>query len=256
MKKNLLLSLLLAGMCACGGWPPSTLPMLDEMLAHWGSAGSGNALRMVGEMALKLPDSQMAAEHTLVINASGHFKLEMFGPFEKRLFSMFCDGDNMLAIFYDENRAFYGAATPANLARFVGMDLNPPHIFQVLSAAAPFWLDAGRINQYGKIQASSNRGELLLVLATPDAPLQNIVFRQADYRLLSATLQEDDGRLFEITYRRWQEDNALPLSLEIAANDGRGLSISNDIVQWVDMPQFKLPTPPPGMELYLLDSPG
>ncbi len=254
MKKFLILLPLLLYGCV-SGWPPAQLPTASDMAAGWQKPAQPYSIKMRGEMMLYLPNAQYAAEHTLMIASGGQFRLEMFGPFEKRVFSIFCDGANMLAISYDENRAWYGAATPANLARFVGMDLNPGHIFMVLSGRAPFWLKSEDIAARGQVMASSNPGEILLMLDSASGPRQSITLKLTDLRVLEASLKEDDGRLFDIVYKRWQEDSGLPLSLELKASDSRGLSIYNDSArqQAFDKSDFSLPALPANMPVYSLD---
>ncbi|MDR1398248.1 MAG: hypothetical protein LBJ14_11045 [Desulfarculales bacterium] len=240
---------------ACTAWPPPQLPGLDEVLPRWQEQPyNGGAIYMIGEINLKLPDRQYNAEHTLLINERGQFRLDILGPFEKRLFSITCNGNYLLAIFYDDNKAYFGQATPANLARLLGMDLNPVHIFMLLSGRAPFWLDGETINSYGRISASSNSGLLLLMLFRPDAPLQSITFDIDTQIVREATLQEDDGRLFDIIYRRFDQNSGLPSSLNLSASDGRAMDIYNDLAQWTEVSPdfFSLPAVPGTMQTFLL----
>ena len=248
--RNFFLAICFLSIAACGTtWPPASLPTSQEVVASWQQTDA--TIKMVGEMMLLLPDTQYAAEHSLLISPDGRFRLDMYGPFEKRVFSIVCDGSYILATHYDENRSWFGRATPQNLAKFVGMDLNPRHIYQVLCGSAPFWLSQPQLEQ-ARVMASSNREEVLLMLEGS----QSITFRLQDMRILEATLREDDGRLFDISYKRWQQDNNLPLSLELKANDNRGLNIYNDKVWQVefDANDFKLPPLSPSMRVLNLDA--
>jgi hypothetical protein len=249
--KNLVLALLFLSAAGCAAWPPEQLPSPQEVLTQWQEPpAGGRAVRMRGDLALKLPGQQINAEHTLVINEQGQFQLDMFGPFEKRVFSLSCDGRQLLAVFFDDNQAYFGPATPANLARLLGMDLNPVHIFMILSNQPPFWLSAEELRDQGQIIASSNQGLLLLLLKRPQTPWQSITFDLATWTARAATLQEDDGRLFEISYRRLDEESGLPLSLNLSASDGRAVDIYNDQAQWLaNKPVFTLPPLPAAMRL-------
>jgi hypothetical protein len=191
------------------------------------------------------------------MNQHGQFRLDMSGPFEKRVLSIMCDGTYLLALFYDDNKAYLGRATPANLALLLGMDLNPVHIFMLLSGRAPFWMNMETINSYGRIAASSNPGLLLLMLPRPDSSPQgmapSITFDIDTQIVREATLQEDDGRLFDIIYRRFDQNSGLPLSLNLNANDGRAVDIYNDLAAWLaTSPDFNLPAIPSAMQVFLL----
>jgi hypothetical protein len=208
---------------------------------------------MQGDIDLQLPDQRISAEHSLLINAQGQFRLDMFGPFEKRVFSLNCDGRQLLAIFFDDNQAYLGPASPANLARLLGMELDPARIFMILSSQPPFWLDPEELKIHGQVIASSNQGLLLLMLPRPQRPWPSITFDLQGQTVRAATLQEDDGRLLDLTYRRFDEKSGLPLSLNLTASDGRAIDIYNDQAQWIyDEQSFSLPPLPAAMRLSLL----
>lgn len=255
MRKLMGLALLwLVAGCA-SSWPPATLPSLEELTEGWWVPAESQAVKMAGEMTLFLKDTQYSAEHSLLISESGRFRLDMFGPFEKRVFTIVCDGVNLAAIYYDENSAWVGRATPANLARFMGMDLNPVHIFQVLSARAPFWLSREEVMEYGRLLASSNRGEFLLLLEEERRARQSITFAFLDMRVIEATLLEENDRRVDISYR-YRQDAALPQRIELNDSDNQGVNMYNDIALWVDFNEndFILPVLPAGMRVNYLDA--
>lgn len=246
MKKLLLLVLMLALAACAGNWPPPILPTVEELAANWQQGEK--PIKMQGEMMLTLPDSQYSAEHTLTITPTGQFRLEVNGPFDKRVFTVVCDGLNLLAIYYDENRAYSGEASPQNLARLLGMELDPQRIYAVLSAQAPFWIQG--LSQ-GRVIASSNPGEILLLMPQE----QSITFKLESMQVQEASLREADGSMVQLTYRWRGQQQGLPLSMEMAAQGGRALNLYNDRSDYIqyNADDFKLPEPGSNMPVYKME---
>jgi hypothetical protein len=207
---------------------------------------------MEGDISISLDGRLLAAEHSLSVSPEGEFRLDLWGPFEKRAFTAVCAQGRLLAVAYDENRAWLGAANSANLALMLGVAASPRHLYQKLRALPPFWLSREDILSYGRVLASSNWGEFLLLVEKPDQPRQSITYRLDSLEVVGASLAGPEGGFFEINYRRRQE-RGLPLSLEISDLNGRRISISNDSAWFAPAPEFKLPAIPASMERIYLD---
>jgi hypothetical protein len=251
--RSLFLLLLWPLLSACaGGWPPPVLPSPVELWAAHETAAPGQAFSMTGDISLSVDGRLLAAEYSLLMEAGGEFRLDLFGPFEKRVFSAVCRQGRLLAIAYDQNRAWSGAASPANLAALLGLEATPGQMYQMLRGLPPFWLSREDILSYGRVLASANRGEILLLVEKPGQLRQSISYRLDSLAVLQASLAGDGEAFFEISYRRRQTPG-LPLSMEIADHRGRQLSIANDSAGEVPAPGLALPAIPASMELIYLD---
>ncbi len=206
-----------------------------------------NSFVMSGEIEVRAPQGELNGDHVVMGQAPDRLRAEVLGPFGQPLLRVVINGQRMCVLAYRENRAYVGAASRANLARFLGLNLSPSEVFAVLAGAPPL-LPPTATAEVSPVEGS---GDFLLRLVEPGRSLsQGLVFAPADFAVKRAWLEDATGRVeLELTYSHLQKalTSRYPRQLQASDGQGRTLRISNDQLELNQKPDpalFEINVPP------------
>ena len=147
---------------------------------------------MSGEIDLKTPQGELHGDHVIIGQAPDRLRAEVLGPFGQPLLRVVVDGRRLSVLSFRENRAYVGAASRHNLARFLGLSLSPSEVFAVLIGAPPLLAQGSR----ARVSPVEGGEGVLLRLVEPGRQVsQGIVFDQGDFAVHRAWLEDADGRM-------------------------------------------------------------
>ncbi|MCF8031521.1 MAG: DUF4292 domain-containing protein [Desulfarculaceae bacterium] len=206
---------------------------------------------MSGEIEVKAPQGELHGDHVIIGQAPDRLRAEVLGPFGQPLLRVVVDGRKLSVLSFRENRAYVGAATRENLARFLGLNLSPSEIFAVLIGAPPL-LPAGSQAQVSPVEGGEG---VLLRLVEPGRQVsQGLVFDQGDFAVHRAWLENAAGRMnLETSFGSLQKalTSRYPKRLQASDGQGRTLLITNYELKLNQSPDPALfeTSLPPGLEV-------
>jgi len=202
---------------------------------------------MSGEIEVRAPQGELNGDHVIIGRAPDRLRAEVLGPFGQPLLRVVIDGQRMGVLAYRENRAYVGAASRANLARFLGLNLSPGEVFAVLVGAPPLLPSTAR----AEVSPVEGSDDLLLRLVEPGRSLsQGLIFAPTDFTVKRAWLEDTSGRVeLELTYSHMQKalTSRYPKQLQASDGQGRNLRITNDQLELNQKPDpalFEINLPP------------
>lgn len=233
------------------GQPPAAPQVTERLEARRLSV---RTFAMSGEMDGQGPRGGLSGEHRIFGRFPDRLRAEIRGPFDKPVLLMASDGLRLTVLAYGEGKAYVGAATRANLARFLGLALTPSEAYAILAGSVPLPDSSAR----GEVLLSSTPGLALLKLSHRSGMEEGLIFSMGDYSVREAWLRQGAGGVgltcrFEAFIST--PEGSFPRRIELADSEGRGLIINNDrlqINQALDDRLFEAAIPP-GLEVQSLD---
>lgn len=202
---------------------------------------------MLGEINAQGPGGEVSGEQRIRGRYPDRLRAEVMGPFGKPVLLFICDGARMAVLAYGENKAYTGAATRQNVARFLGLALAPAEVYALLTGSAPLIPDA-----QGQVTASSAPGLAVLNLDDGAGLKQGLIFSLGDFAVQQAWVNGSGDNLegrFESFVS--QDGQRYPRRVALSTGEGRRLTLMNDEVRInpaLDEALFE-PVLPPGVEV-------
>jgi len=213
---------------------------------------------MQGEITGRGGQGELAGEMRILGRFPDRLRAEIAGPFDKPVLLMVSDGVRLTVLAYGENKAYLGSASRANLARFLGLALNPAEVYTLLTGSLPVSrLDQGQAGQ-GQVTLSSQPGLALLRLSHRAGVEEGLIFSLGDYAVQEAWLSQGGGGLgLTCRFNSFASlpEGRFPRRVELIDSEQRALTINADkltINQALDDKVFEVALPP-GLEVQNLD---
>ena len=185
---------------------------------------------MQGEIQVRTPTQELFGDHLIQGQYPNRLRAEILGPFGRPILTLVCDGLTLTALDYQENRAFRGPPSRANLERFLGLALSPEEIYALLIGCPPLLANA-----QGEMSQAPQDGQALLKLLGPGGVLiQGLVFglpdfavsrfwlRQAEPASGSSTGSTGSDVLMEGSFSEMSRSETGDYPLRVALEDGQG----------------------------------
>lgn len=245
---------LLAGCAALPGSAPGPEPAVDlrpvfAKLDRQKQAWAG--LELSGEMELSQEGSGQSGELKMSIAGPDRLRAEIYGPFNQLALRLLVDGDQMAVIMPQENRAYVGRASRANLARLMGLDFSPQEMIAFMCGTV--LLPADRSRAEGFVSGSN------MVVRLAEAGELSLVVNRRNYDILEAYGQDGQGReMWQVRFAGQKElapQHNFPHRILMQDSLGRGLNIWYDevLINSVFTPNLFSISMPAGMEVVILD---
>jgi outer membrane lipoprotein-sorting protein len=210
---------------------------------------------MQGELVGHSRQGELSGEHRIVGRFPDRLRAEVMGPFDKPALLLVSDGARLTVLAYGENKAYVGAASRANLGRFLGLALSPAEAYALLTGNVPL---AGQIREQGQVMLSSEPGKALLRFNQRAGADEGLIFNLGDHAVSEAWLSRGAG-VPGLTCRFNAfvslPEGRYPRRVELTDTEGRSLNINSDrltINQIADDKAFEISLPP-GLEVQSLD---
>ena len=138
---GLVLALVLLGACApAPPPPPAPLPasQAGQVLAALAQRRQGlTSLVLQGEILAQTSAGELSGEHLIQAKFPDQLRVQVMGPFGRPALLIVCDGQRMVVVDYQGNRALVGTASRANLARFLALPLKVEEALLLISGLPP-----------------------------------------------------------------------------------------------------------------------
>ena len=251
--RALSLALLVAG-CAAGRPPGPALPALSAEELQRVLAERRQALRSLrseASVAVYSPEQSGKAKQFLVVERPDRLRLEVFSPFGA-VFALATANGDLAAWVRDENRVYRGPATPENLARYAGLDLQVADVVDVVLGSPP-----RRAVRAASVFAETST-RLLRLRQETEGGAQVVLF--GGEPLLPVEVQEvdSDGELLwraSFADYRSVQDIALPtrIDVDLPRSEQRAEIVLSDPEPNPSLSEsiFVLPSPPGSREVQL-----
>ncbi|MCB2185746.1 MAG: DUF4292 domain-containing protein [Deltaproteobacteria bacterium] len=204
---------------------------------------------MQGEVQIESPEGEMIGDHLIRGAYPDRLRAEIMGPFGRPLLLLVHDAGRLTVIAYRENRVYVGPASRRNLARFLGLALEPTQVYALLTGSAPYL--AGSVEEV----SMAAPGQVRLTLAEPALGIkETLVANLTNYAVREAWLAQRDGG-YSLTcqfsdfmpFLSW----AYPRTLSVEDGEDRKLKLINDTLTLngpLDGRVFEV-SPPAGLEV-------
>ncbi len=209
-----------------------------------------------GLVRVEYEDGKRKESGRQVVAVAGpdRFRLETFSPVGLASLAV-CDGEKLAVYFPQENTVYRGAATPLNLARFLGVALSPREAVALLLGLLPLDGEGAQV----KLGLEENEGLYRLELFWPNAEKQLFWFDRHTLHLLrSKEFGPHQAPSFEAYFAAYQKVQDLWFPLEMTFLDQeshRRVVLSYERVELnQDLPAELFTFPPqPGTKEVVLD---
>lgn len=174
--------LLALAVVSCASWTrppvpsvPPTSAALDAQLLSALTARQQTITRLRGlaRVVYTGPHEKGNARQAIAVETPAHFRLELFSPVGIALLTT-CDGRVLAAYVPQEKTLYRGAATAANIARFIRIPLAPHDIANLL-LGLPLLPPHGTIRS---VQTDPETGEHQLTIASAQQETHTLWFTQ------------------------------------------------------------------------------
>ena len=224
--------------------PPATATgLLEELAARRAAVQSLRA-----RVRLRAGLAGMWVREVLLVRRPSSVRIDVLSPFGLAL-AVGTDGGLLWAYPAGQGTRYEGAATPANLARFLGTPATVADVVDVLLGTAPRRTPAGP----STLRATS-RGEYELVVPLADGA-QRLRFAGDPLRLIAADETHRDGAALHVTFADFRD--GFPHALELAsAEKSARASVVYDAAEPNAAVDAALFAPPPASHVVPLDTAG
>jgi outer membrane lipoprotein-sorting protein len=204
--RYLLITLLLMTtlLTACAPVRPKTVgeQMSQDFVAEFMQEWSENSARVtsvqgLAKVKVHSPDNKLNGTQVILAEKPDRLRAETLSPFGSPLLLLAADGDKLGVLLPSRNLYYTGAASPANLERFVRIPLRLADLVSVLLYQPPI------------IDARSEEGfELVeggwLLIRRGSSHRQELTFN-GERQLVEASYFDRDKLLMKITYGKFDE---------------------------------------------------
>jgi len=203
---------------------------------------------MQGEIQGQNRAGELNGEQRIFGRYPDRLRAEVLGPFGRPVLLLQSDGARMAVLAYGENKAYWGPASRANVARFLGLALTPAEIYTLLTGSVPLVSPRQAV-----IQASSQAGRAVLQLKDQAGLEQGLIFSLGDFTVLEAWASDRArGNTLNARFESFASlpEGRYPKRIMLSDQDGRALTLDCDRLQINQPLDDKLfePSLPPGME--------
>lgn len=240
---------LLVGATGCTAARPARIPLPEvsasELQARLAERNEAiRALRSEATIAISSPERSGTARQFVIVERPDRLRVEVFSPFGT-VFALTTSGGDLAAWVREENKVYRGDASPENLSRWAGLDLEVADVVDVLLGGAPT-----RAVESASVFPETVTGRLRLRQETGDGA-QVVSF--AGDTLLPVAVEELDADgvlLWRATFSSYREVGGVTLATRIgielpASRQSVDVTLGDpEINPSLPPALFALPTPP------------
>jgi len=176
-----------------------------ELMQEW----SANSVRVtsvqgLAKVKVRSPENSLSGTQVILAEKPDRLRAETLSPFGSPLLLLAADGENLGVLLPSRNLYYTGAASPANLGRFVRIPLRLSDLVSVLLYQPPM------IRPWSEEAFELQEGGWLLI-RNGSSRRQELTFNPAR-QLVATNYYDTDKLLLKITYGKFSaEEGGFPL---------------------------------------------